>query len=133
MATKRAAAKAATKKRAPRKSRATKAKTRAPKQTAGPKEVEIKGELRYKLEAMQLKIDNRKEEISAPLLAEQQQAFNNALARTLRNDIPFKKLSDEWRAMLDVADAKYSPDAGYKLHSLNPSTGVLTFVHDPEA
>ena len=92
MTTKRAVKKPT--KRKPTKRKPTKAAA-TPKQSAGPKDVEIKGELRYKLEAMQLKIDNRRMEISAPLLKEQQQKFENGLARALRNDPQFVKLSGE--------------------------------------
>ncbi|MCP4204213.1 MAG: hypothetical protein GY769_20040 [bacterium] len=130
----------AAKKRAARKKTATKKTLAAAKKLAAaakrsrangaaPIEVEIEDEAtRFKLEALQLKLDNKRKEISDVVVAEFQQKANAAIDRKLRNDATFKKLNDEFQLLMNETAEELSPGDDYVAQNLNTNDGVFRYV-----
>jgi len=120
-----------TRKKKPAKKRATKRPAKSPSNGSAvlePVEVEIEGETRFRLEALQLRLDAKRKEISDMLVTEHQAKFNQALERTLRNDQAFSKLNDEFQKLLNETASDLSPGEGYVAQNLNTSDGVLRYV-----
>lgn len=125
MTARKTAAKKATKRRPTKKSATKKA---ASKQNGSPKEVAIKGELRYKLEALKLKLDARHNEVLVPIQAEANAKLTRDLERALRNDPAYSKISTEWNEALKLATEKTTPGDDYEVKSIDVSEGTMTFV-----
>lgn len=83
---------------------------------------------RFKLEALQLKLQARRAELSAPVIADFNQRCQAAIDRTLRNDMQFKAWNDEFTLLLNQVAQDLSPGEGYTPKEINTSEGRITYV-----
>lgn len=99
------------------------------KPNGAPVEVSIDDEaIRFKLEALQLKLDGLRKEIAEETAKEFQVKCDQAIMRKLRNNSTFAKMNDEFQLLLNETVEALSPGEGYIAKNLDTGEGVITYV-----